>query len=225
MISGRPTQFTGSSRTGWPSDVVVYTVSTNGRRRSPLHQFPCAHAIGSRRSTVLRMFPGARSSLLSLVAVGVLAISTSGCSAEGAVRRDAAVDPKASPTVAAAPAEPSRVTLMQKLSTTGTARNLYVEADGRWSCEDCAGDGKTTSGALTADQLTQLQTLLANPALAQETEQKTRYQLSCLDGLISTLITSQGLITFSDCPGEQRPKAAGPILALLADATPASATR
>ncbi|MEK8109140.1 hypothetical protein NKG94_39110 [Micromonospora sp. M12] len=63
--------------------------------------------------------------------------------------------------------------------------------------------------------------LLANPALTEETDQARRYRTTCIDALTSSLITSAGLITSQDCPGEELTPVAGEILLLLTQATPA----
>ena len=70
-----------------------------------------------------------------------------------------------------------------------------------------------------------LQKLLADPRLAQETDQVRKYRATCIDALTSSLLTTTGLITSQDCPGEERPAVAGEILLLLTQATPAEPTR
>ena len=59
------------------------------------------------------------------------------------------------------------------------------------------------------------------PGLADETDQARRYRTTCIDALTSSLLTSTGLITSQDCPGEERTPVAGEILLLLTQATPA----
>ncbi|MEH0842614.1 hypothetical protein V6U81_09515 [Micromonospora sp. CPCC 205711] len=110
---------------------------------------------------------------------------------------------------------------MQKLGQDGPLRSLNVEPDGRWECDDCAGDGVTSTGALDDEQVARLQGLLADPRLAKETDQARQYRVSCIDALTSSLLTSAGLITSQDCPGEERPPVANEILLLLTQATPA----
>ncbi|MFJ8688489.1 hypothetical protein [Micromonospora wenchangensis] len=119
----------------------------------------------------------------------------------------------------------NRVSLMQKLGEDGPLRSLTVEPDGRWECDDCAGDGVTSAGSLDPEQVQRLHRLLADPRLAQETDQARRYRASCIDALTSSLLTTAGLITSQDCPGEDRPAVAGEILLLLTQATPAEPTR
>ncbi|WP_432900966.1 hypothetical protein ACQP1S_29125 [Micromonospora matsumotoense] len=119
----------------------------------------------------------------------------------------------------------NRVSLVQKLGDDGPLRSLTVEPDGRWECDDCAGDGVTSTGSLDAEQVQRLQRLLADPRLAQETDQVRKYRATCIDALTSSLLTTTGLITSQDCPGEERPAVAGEILLLLTQATPAEPTR
>ncbi|SCF29909.1 hypothetical protein GA0070216_1097 [Micromonospora matsumotoense] len=119
----------------------------------------------------------------------------------------------------------NRVSLVQKLGDDGPLRSLTVEPDGRWECDDCAGDGVTSTGSLDAEQVQRLQKLLADPRLAQETDQVRKYRATCIDALTSSLLTTTGLITSQDCPGEERPAVAGEILLLLTQATPAEPTR
>ncbi|MEH0939200.1 hypothetical protein [Micromonospora psammae] len=128
------------------------------------------------------------------------------------------------PAGGAAGAGAGRVSLVQKLGQDGPLRSLNVAPDGRWECADCAGDGVTSTGALDPEQVQRLQALLADPRLAQETDQARQYRVSCIDALTSSLVTAAGLITSQDCPGEERPPVAYEILLLLTQATPAEPT-
>ncbi|WP_410814525.1 hypothetical protein [Micromonospora sp. 067-2] len=114
-----------------------------------------------------------------------------------------------------------QVSLLQRLGTDGPLRTLSVERDGAWQCVDCAGDGVTSRGALAPEQTERLQVLLADPTLAKETDQIRQYRPTCIDALTSSLLTSAGLVTSQDCPGEERTPVAGEILLLLTQATPA----
>ncbi|MFG1766577.1 hypothetical protein ACGFIH_24845 [Micromonospora parva] len=114
-----------------------------------------------------------------------------------------------------------QVSLLQRLGEDGPMRTLSVERNGAWQCVDCAGDGVTSRGTLAPELTERLQVLLANPALADETDQARRYRTTCIDALTSSLITSTGLITSQDCPGEELTPVAGEILLLLTQATPA----
>ncbi|TDC39317.1 hypothetical protein E1166_16840 [Micromonospora sp. KC213] len=118
----------------------------------------------------------------------------------------------------------NRVSLVQKLGQDGPLRSLDVEPDGRWTCDDCAGDGVTSTGTLKPEQVQRLHGLLADPRLAQETDQVRQYRATCIDALTSSLLTTVGLITSQDCPGEERPPVAYEILLLLTQATPAEPT-
>ncbi|MET8833363.1 hypothetical protein ABZV78_05540 [Micromonospora sp. NPDC004540] len=154
------------------------------------------------------------------MSVGVLlAIALSGCSffdpAEGATTPGGAVT--ASPTP-----DGRRVSLVQQLGADGPARTLEVDRTGRWQCRDCAGDGVDSTGALTPEQTQRLQQMLADPALAKETDEARHYKQGCIDALTSTLLIPPGLtITTQDCPGEPKPPVAYQVLLLITQATPA----
>ncbi|MFG1775059.1 hypothetical protein ACGFIR_17205 [Micromonospora sp. NPDC049051] len=116
------------------------------------------------------------------------------------------------------------VSLLQRVGANGPLRKLTVGPDGRWECVDCAGDGVTSTGVLGPEHVARLQGLLADPGLAAETDQARRYQVTCIDALTSSLLTSAGLVTSQDCPGEEHPPIAHEILLLLTQATPAEMT-
>ncbi|GAA4570558.1 hypothetical protein GCM10023176_29420 [Micromonospora coerulea] len=164
------------------------------------------------------------SSLIPFSAGVLLAIALTGCSvfdrAEGSTvqqRGDAPSSDQAS-----APTGPRRVSLVQKLGADGPVRSLEVTPDGKWQCQDCAGDGVNSTGALDPGQVQRLQQMLADPGLAQETDEARHYKQACIDALTSTLLIPPGLtITSQDCPGEDRPPVAGEILLLLTQVTPA----
>ena len=170
----------------------------------------------------------AHSRLLPLLLAAVLTSVLTGCSL---FDRDVAAEPAAQPPAgtAAGGSEPEipttvavgQVSLLQRLGADGPLRTLSVERDGSWRCLDCAGDGVTSRGRLAPEQTARLQVLLADPALANETDQVRRYRTTCIDALTSSLLTSSGLITSQDCPGEERTTVAGEILLLLTQATPA----
>ncbi|MFU8875218.1 hypothetical protein [Micromonospora sp. SL4-19] len=118
--------------------------------------------------------------------------------------------------------EARRVSLVQKLGVDGPVRTLYVDPSGRWTCQDCAGDGVESNGTLKPDQTQRLQRLLADPALVGETDEARQYKQGCIDALTSTLLIPPGLaISSQDCPGEEKPPVANKILLLLTQATPA----
>ena len=159
---------------------------------------------------------------VAAVLVAVLA-ACGGADADGSPRPDQSA--AAGPGLGnAATVSEGRVTLLQKVGANGPLRTLNVEADGRWECVDCAGDGVTSTGALDAEQLSRLQALLADPGLGKETDQARQYRVTCIDALTSSLLTSSGTITSQDCPGEVQPKIANEILLLLTQATPAEPT-
>ncbi|MEH0820346.1 MULTISPECIES: hypothetical protein [unclassified Micromonospora] len=157
-----------------------------------------------------------------LVVCTVLTVSLTACSVFGGDNES--TQDKAGGGGASAGAGATRVSLVQKLGQDGPLRSLNVEPDGHWECDDCAGDGVTSTGSLDPEQLKRLHGLLADPRLAQETDEARRYRVSCIDALTSSLLTSAGLITSQDCPGEERPPVANEILLLLTQATPAEPT-
>ncbi len=98
-----------------------------------------------------------------------------------------------------------------------------VRRPGR-ECIDCAGDGVTSTGTLSEEHRERLQQLLADPALAEETDEARGYTTACIGALTSSLLTSAGLVSSQDCPGEVRPPVAEEILLLLTQNTPAELT-
>ncbi|MEV4499644.1 hypothetical protein AB0J84_28590 [Micromonospora arborensis] len=173
------------------------------------------------------MLPRARSRLLLPVLAAALVGALTGCSL---LDRDAGGTSVAQPPAAAGggaqleiptTVAAGQVSLLQRLGADGPLRTLSVERDGAWQCLDCAGDGVTSRGTLAPELVERLQVLLADPALASETDQARTYRTTCIDALTSSLLTSTGLITSQDCPGEERTRVAGEILLLLTQATPA----
>ncbi|GIJ36768.1 hypothetical protein Vwe01_00930 [Micromonospora andamanensis] len=166
-----------------------------------------------------------RSRLAFLPGVALLAIVLSGCAPFGD-RSDPSVEASAPAAgqpggAGAATTAKGRVSLLQNHGPDGPLRTLNVEPDGRWECIDCAGDGVTSTGALSEEQRERLQQLLAEPDLARETDEARGYRVSCVGALTSSLLTAAGLITSQDCPGEERPPVAEEILLLLTQNTPA----
>ncbi|WBC11486.1 hypothetical protein [Micromonospora sp. WMMA1947] len=147
----------------------------------------------------------------------VVLLALTGCSfgrAEGATTPGAAG--AAGPTPAG-----KRVSLVQRLGD-GPVRNLDVDPSGRWQCRDCAGDGVDATGTLTPEQTKRLQRMLADPAIAKETDQARSYKQGCIGVLTSTLLVPPDLtVTIQDCPGEPKPKVAYDVLLLVTQATPA----
>ncbi|MEU1754580.1 hypothetical protein ABZ436_18180 [Micromonospora matsumotoense] len=160
--------------------------------------------------------------MLTVPAVAVLTVTLVGCTM---VDRDGGSTAEGRGGTTSPGVTANRVSLVQKLGDDGPLRSLTVEPDGRWECDDCAGDGVTSTGSLDAEQVQRLQKLLADPRLAQETDQVRKYRATCIDALTSSLLTTTGLVTSQDCPGEERPAVAGEILLLLTQATPAEPTR
>ncbi|MFE9693067.1 hypothetical protein [Micromonospora sp. NPDC005806] len=159
------------------------------------------------------------SRVVPLAAGVLLAVALTGCSlfdrAEGSTTPR---QPAGDPTAGAG----RRVSLVQQVGPEGLPRNLDVDPSGRWQCRDCAGDGVDSTGQLTAEQTHRLQRMLADPALASETDEARQYKQGCIDALTSTLLIPPGLtITSQDCPGEERPPVGYQILLLLTQATPA----
>ncbi|MEU4792237.1 hypothetical protein ACFWRG_12980 [Micromonospora tulbaghiae] len=147
----------------------------------------------------------------------VVLLALTGCSfgqAEGATT------PGAAGTAGPTP-DSRRVSLVQRLGD-GPVRNLDVDPSGRWQCRDCAGDGVDATGTLSPDQTRRLQRMLADPAMAKETDQARGYKQGCIGVLTSTLLVPPDLtVTIQDCPGEPKPKVAYDVLLLVTQATPA----
>ncbi|MEU6022257.1 hypothetical protein ACGFIK_17915 [Micromonospora sp. NPDC048871] len=152
-------------------------------------------------------------------ASALLAVALVGCAPFGDQRQSAAAGGAGSAT-----SGKQRVSLLQNEGTDGPLRTLNVEPDGRWECVDCAGDGVTSTGILSQEHSERLQLLLADPALVMETDEARGYKVTCIGALTSSLLTTSGLITSQDCPGEERPPVAEEILLLLTQNTPAQLT-
>ncbi|MEU9829502.1 hypothetical protein [Micromonospora chersina] len=154
------------------------------------------------------------------LSLGVLLVAAlTGCSLFG--RAEGATTPDGAGAVSPTP-DGRRVSLVQRLGPDSPPRTLEVDATGRWQCRDCAGDGVDSTGALTPEQTQRLQRMLADPALAKETDEARAYKQGCIDALTSTLLIPPGLtITTQDCPGEPKPAVAYQVLLLITQATPA----
>ncbi|ADU08269.1 MULTISPECIES: hypothetical protein [Micromonospora] len=153
----------------------------------------------------------------ALSAVVLLAAALTGCSFG---RAEGATAPGAAGTASPTP-DGRRVSLVQRLGD-GPVRNLDVDPSGRWQCRDCAGDGVDATGTLSPEQTTRLQRMLADPAIAKETDQARSYKQGCIGVLTSTLLVPPDLtVTIQDCPGEPKPKVAYDVLLLVTQATPA----
>ncbi|MEV6691868.1 hypothetical protein AB0M35_10430 [Micromonospora sp. NPDC051196] len=163
------------------------------------------------------------SRLAHLSATALLAAALTGCAPFGDQAEQAAQSGAAGNRVSATGGK-YRVSLLQNEGTDGPLRTLTVEPDGRWECVDCAGDGVTSTGALSQEHLDRLQLLLADPTLVMETDEARGYKVTCIGALTSSLLTTAGLITSQDCPGEERPPVAEEILLLLTQNTPAQLT-
>ncbi|MFC4146515.1 hypothetical protein ACFO0M_09630 [Micromonospora mangrovi] len=160
--------------------------------------------------------------LIPFPAAALLMVALTGCSLLDRAEGSTAKTGTAPTGGASAAAGARRVGLLQKVGADGGVRALWVEPDGKWDCQDCAGDGVNSTGQLTPEQTQRLQRMAADPGLAKETDQARGYKLSCIDTLTSTLLIPPGLtITQQDCPGEERPAVAREILLLLTQATPA----
>ncbi|WP_089157470.1 hypothetical protein [Micromonospora sp. NBS 11-29] len=157
-------------------------------------------------------------SRIPAVGVGVLLVTAlTGCSLLSGAGTAPGPRGAATPTPAG-----KRVTLVQKLGADSPVRTLDVDPTGRWQCRDCAGDGVDATGSLNPEQARRLQRMLADPALAGETDQARQYKQGCIGVLTSTLLVPPGLtVTIQDCPGEPRPPVAYDVLLLLTQTTPA----
>ncbi|MFR9776833.1 hypothetical protein ACL02O_12330 [Micromonospora sp. MS34] len=157
------------------------------------------------------------SRVVALSASLLLAVQLTGCSLFG--RAEGGTSPGQG---GATGAPGRRVSLVQKLGLDGPVRTLDVDPSGRWQCKDCAGDGVDSTGQLNPEQTQRLQRMLADPALAEETDEARQYKQGCIDALTSSLlITPRLTITTQACPGEPKPAVAYEILLLLTQTTPA----
>ena len=153
----------------------------------------------------------------ALSVVVLLVAALTGCSFG---RAEGATTPGAAGTASPTPAG-KRVSLVQRLGD-GPVRNLDVDPSGRWQCRDCAGDGVDATGTLNPEQTKRLQRMLADPAIAKETDQARSYKQGCIGVLTSTLLVPPDLtVTIQDCPGEPKPTVAYDVLLLVTQATPA----
>ena len=137
------------------------------------------------------------------------------------------VDPSAAPSTSVSAAPPVAGALNGPViinqSRTGPGeRRLAVEPDGSWVCDNCAGDGRNTTGRLAAAQLKQLKDFMADPAFADE-DGVAPNAPQCGNKLESNMITSSGAVLWSNCRGGGPPPVSLKILRLLADATPLDA--
>ena len=153
--------------------------------------------------------------LPALSAVVLLALT--GCSFG---RAEGATTPGAAGAAAPTP-DGRRVSLVQRLGD-GPVRHLDVDPSGRWHCRDSAGDAVDATGTQNPEQTKRLQRMLADPAIAKETDQARGYKQGCIGVLTSTLLVPPDLtVTIQDCPGEPKPKVAYDVLLLVTQATPA----
>ncbi|MFF0658207.1 MULTISPECIES: hypothetical protein [Micromonospora] len=147
----------------------------------------------------------------------VVLLALTGCSFG---RAEGAATPGAAGAVSPTP-DGRRVSLVQRLGD-GPVRSLEVDPSGRWQCRDCAGDGVNATGTLSPEQTRRLQLMLADPAIAKETDEARGYKQGCIGVLTSTLLVPPDLtVTIQDCPGEPKPKVAYDVLLLVTQATPA----
>jgi hypothetical protein len=172
---------------------------------------------------------------LTLVLVGLL-LAAGACSsdpettwvwpggnAQAQTGPSAAPSASATPSASAVPGGPLSGPVIVNQSRSGPGeRRLAVETDGSWVCDNCAGDGKNATGRLNAAQMKQLRDFLADPVFKEE-DGVPPSSPQCGDKLESNLITSSGVVLWSNCRGGGPPAVTLKILRLLADATPLDA--
>lgn len=118
---------------------------------------------------------------------------------------------------------PNRYRLAAGLTvSTEDDRRLTITPPASWTCDNCAGDGRSSTGYLTTEQIPQLNELLLSSELGREDRaqqgQKTK---SCPGRLLSTMTTLRGVvIMWSTCPGNGPPPHTAAVLRLLSSATP-----
>lgn len=133
----------------------------------------------------------------------------------------ASTSPSASPSAAGGTPLNSPVIINQSRTGPGE-RRLAVDPDGSWACDNCAGDGKSSAGRLTAAQMKQLQSYLDDPAFSEE-DGVPPTSPQCTDKLDSNMTTTSGIVLWSNCRGAAPPPVSQKILRLLAEATPLDA--
>lgn len=133
-------------------------------------------------------------------------------------------DPSAAPSASASAPSPAGGALNGPViinqSRTGPGeRRLAVEPDGSWVCDNCAGDGRNTTGRLDAARMKRLRDLMADPAFGDE-DGVPPNSPQCGNRLESNMTTSSGVVLWSTCRGATPPPVSLKILQLLAEATP-----
>jgi predicted small lipoprotein YifL len=107
------------------------------------------------------------------------------------------------------------VVLQKTGGLAGVRDTVTITDDGTWTHTDKSD--KATSGHLTADQLSRLKSLAADPRLAQEATAPTS-RSNCADAFVYSLTVGATRIGYSDCPGDAKPPATAALIALLSTA-------
>jgi hypothetical protein len=160
-------------------------------------------------------------------AIAAIVALTAGCTAPGAgVASPTPTSPALSPTTSqqspsAGPTESARVATFAMQRTGGIAGvddRITVDAQGRWTSTNRAG--KSSSGQLTADQLSRLQTLAKDPRLPGEANRPASPS-KCRDAFNYVVTVNTTTIRFTDCPSDpDQPDAAKAIVDTLTAAIP-----
>jgi hypothetical protein len=109
------------------------------------------------------------------------------------------------------------VTLVRSGGIAGLTDTITVRPDGVWQRSD--KQGRKDDGKLAAARRTELQQLLADPRLAAEAQRPPGGGEQCRDALTYLLVSPQGLVRHTQCPGAKPPEVTMRIAALLLAAT------
>lgn len=103
-------------------------------------------------------------------------------------------------------------------------RRLTIVPPSSWTCENCAGDGRSSTGSLTTEQIPQLNELLGSELGREDRAQQGRKMKSCPGRLLSTMTADRGIVVmWSTCPGNGPAPQTAAVLRLLISATPLKA--
>lgn len=137
----------------------------------------------------------------------------SGCASSGP--GSSGDSPSATPPAASAVA----ITVEKSGGIAGVRDTIQIDASGNWTRSDKSG--KTTSGKLTAAQVTQLQTLAADPKLAAEAAAAAQAApTKCNDTFNYTVSAGPVVLRFNDCPTDAfQPTAVKALVSFVEQAT------
>ena len=111
------------------------------------------------------------------------------------------------------------ITVEKSGGIAGMRDTIQIDASGNWSRSDKTG--KTTSGKLTAEQVSKLQTLAADPKLATESAAAAQAApTKCADTFNYAISAGPVVLRFTDCPSDSfQPAAAKALVSYAEQAT------